>query len=65
MSDLVFARNCSIENASRRSRVGVGMNRSAGRAKSVKRFERTNGRILRYIKTTFKLPFFGLELWFG
>ena len=29
--------------ASRRSRVGVGMNRSARDAKSVKRFERSNG----------------------
>ena len=31
------------KNASRRSRVGVGMNRSAREGKSVKRFERSNG----------------------
>ena len=42
MSDLAFA---AWLECSRRSRVGVGMNRSArrGSVKSVKRFERSNG----------------------
>ena len=43
MSDLVLAHNLLHGwNASKRSRVGVGMNRSA-RGGSVKRFERSNG----------------------
>ena len=51
VSDLVFARNCSI---ARMLRVGVGMNRSAREGKSVKRFERSNGPDIALYK---KLPF--------
>ena len=49
MNDLVVARNCCMVRIfSRRSRVGVGMNRSAGGANSVKRSDW----ILHYIKST-------------
>ena len=55
MSDLVVARNCCMARmASRRSRVGVGMNTGlSGRATSVKRFERSNGMDTALYKTTF------------
>ena len=51
MSDLVVACNCCMARSSRRSRVGVGMNRSATMTamwkkrgvKMVNRFERSNG----------------------
>ena len=45
MSDLVVAFNFSMARlSSRRSRVGVGMNRSArGGGENVKRFEQSNG----------------------
>ena len=36
VSDLVLARNCCLTNASRKSRVGVGMNRSAREGKKCK-----------------------------
>ena len=36
MSDLVLARNCCLAYASRRSRFGVGMNRSAREGKKCK-----------------------------
>ena len=44
MSDLVFARNCCMARMlPGEAENGVGMNRSASGAKSVKRFERSNG----------------------
>ena len=44
MSDLVFARNCSVARMlPREAGNGVGMNRSAKGGKSLKRSERSNG----------------------
>ena len=60
VSDLVLARNCCLARMlPGEAENGVGMNRSvAGKAKSVKRFERSNGLDTALYKTTFTFFFY-------
>ena len=62
MSDLVVARNCCMARMlPGEAENGVGMNRSAREAKSVKRFERSNGldtAIYKLYLYLFFLPFY-------
>ena len=63
MSDLVLARNCCLARMlPREAENGVGMNRSVitAKAKSVKRFERSNGLDTALYKNI-PLPFLNLS----
>ena len=59
MSYLVVVRNCCL-----RSRVGVGMNRSAREGKSVKRFERSDG-LDTVLYKNYLYPFFTIIRQYG